>query len=109
VTLMRTTAEECAAMGRWIGAKLNEMEGPVRFLLPEGGVSALDAPGQPFHDPGAREALFAALESTVRQTSNRRLVRLRHHINDPAFATALADAFREIAGGRPQRRKQARR
>ena len=54
VTLMRTTPEECAAMGRWIGARLNEMEGPVRFFLPEGGVSALDAPGQPFDDPGAR-------------------------------------------------------
>jgi hypothetical protein len=39
-------------MGRWIGGRLNEMEGPVRFFLPEGGVSALDAPGQPFHDPG---------------------------------------------------------
>ena len=108
VTLMRTTAEECAAMGRWIGDKLNAMEGPVRFLLPEGGVSALDAPGQPFHDPRAREALFAALEGTVRQTGNRRLVRLPHHVNDPAFAAALVAAFREIAGGRPQRRLERR-
>ena len=109
VTLMRTTAEECAAMGRWIGARLNAMEGPVRFLLPEGGVSALDAPGQPFHDPRAREALFAALEETVRQSGNRLLVRLPYHINDPAFAAALVGAFREIAGGRPQRRQEARR
>jgi uncharacterized protein (UPF0261 family)/ABC-type branched-subunit amino acid transport system ATPase component len=108
VTLMRTTAEECTAMGRWIGAKLNEMEGPVRFLLPEGGVSALDAAGQPFHDPRAREALFAALEDTVRQTGNRRIVRLPHHINDPAFAAALVAAFREIAGGRAQRREARR-
>ena len=45
-------------MGRWIGERLNAMEGPVRFLLPEGGVSALDAPGKPFHDPGADAALF---------------------------------------------------
>ena len=51
VTLMRTTAEENERMGRWIGERLNRMEAPVRFLLPEGGVSALDAPGQPFHDP----------------------------------------------------------
>ena len=109
VTLMRTTAEECAEMGRWIGARLNQMEGPVRFLLPEGGVSALDAPGQPFHDPRAREALFTALEATVRQAGNRQLVRLPHHINDPAFAAALVAAFREIAGGRPQRRQEARR
>ena len=46
VTLMRTTAEENERMGRWIGERLNRMEGPVRFLIPEGGVSLLDQPGQ---------------------------------------------------------------
>ena len=46
ITLMRTTPEENAAMGRWIGDKLNQMTAPVRFFLPEGGVSMLDAPGQ---------------------------------------------------------------
>ena len=53
VTLMRTTREENRGDGRWIGERLNRMEGPVRFLLPEGGVSLLDAPGKPFHDPEA--------------------------------------------------------
>ncbi len=48
ITLMRTTPEECTRMGRWIGERLNRMEGQVRFFLPEGGVSALDAPGQAF-------------------------------------------------------------
>src|SRR5690606_32460177 len=51
VTLMRTTVEECRRIGAWIAARLDRCTGPVRFLLPEGGVSALDAPGQPFHDP----------------------------------------------------------
>ena len=46
VTLMRTTPAESVAIGRWIGEKLNQMDAPVRFFLPEGGVSALDAPGQ---------------------------------------------------------------
>ena len=54
ITLMRTTPEECTRMGRWIGERLNRMEGQVRFFLPEGGVSALDAPGKPFHDLAAR-------------------------------------------------------
>ena len=54
VTLMRTTPDENAAMGRWIGERLNLMEGPVRFLLPEGGVSALDEAGKPFFDTAAR-------------------------------------------------------
>ena len=75
-------------MGRWIGERLNRMEAPVRFLLPEGGVSALDAPGQPFHDPAADAALFKALEQTVRRTSSRQLIRLPYHINDPQFAAA---------------------
>ncbi|MGH6904796.1 MAG: Tm-1-like ATP-binding domain-containing protein [Geminicoccaceae bacterium] len=97
VTLMRTTAKENRSMGEWIGTKLNACEGEVRFLIPEGGVSMIDAPGQPFHDPAADAALFAALEATVGQTPRRRLIRLPHHLNDPAFAQALVASFREIA------------
>ncbi len=112
VTLMRTTAEECAEMGRWIGGRLNEMEGPVRFFLPEGGVSALDAPGQPFHDDRARTALYDALEGTVRQTANRQLIRRPEHINDPGFAAHVVETFHTLHGApRPTRRnaKEARR
>ncbi len=96
VTLMRTTAEENRRMGRWIGEKLNQMEGPVRLLLPEGGVSALDAPGHAFWDPEADAALFSAIAETVRVTANRQIIRLPHHINDPAFAAALAEHFRAL-------------
>jgi uncharacterized protein (UPF0261 family)/ABC-type branched-subunit amino acid transport system ATPase component len=109
VTLMRTTPEENAAIGHWIGNKLNQTTAPVRFFLPEGGVSMLDAPGQPFHDPAADQALFAALEATVRQTATRQLIRLPNHINDPAFAAELVRAFRSLHGGsRPQRRQLSR-
>lgn len=101
ITLMRTSAEENARMGRWIGEKLNRCNGPVRFLLPEGGVSRLDTPGQPFHDPDADAALFEALESTVQQNAGRRLIRLPHNINDPAFADALVAQFRELTGTAP--------
>lgn len=103
VTLMRTTAEENDRMGRWIGARLNLMDGPVRFLLPEGGLSQLDAPGQAFHDPRADAALFRALEETVHQTGTRQLLRLPHHVNDPAFADALVAAFEAVAGARAPR------
>lgn len=96
VTLMRTTPAECEEIGRWIAEKLNACDGPVRFLIPEKGVSALDAPGQPFHDPQADAALFGALEATLRQTPSRRLTRLPLHINDPEFAAALVRDFREI-------------
>jgi uncharacterized protein (UPF0261 family) len=108
VTLMRTTAEENDRMGRWIGERLNRMDGPVRFLLPEGGVSALDAPGRPFWDQQADAALFRALEQTVRQTANRQLVRVPRHINDPEFAAAAVAAFRSISGRTSRRRVVAR-
>lgn len=97
VTLMRTTAEECRTIGAWIGAKLNRCDGPVRFLIPEKGISALDIDGGPFHDAVADAALFAAIEDTVRQTADRRVIRLPLHINEAAFADAAVAAFREIA------------
>ena len=97
VTLMRTTPAENTAMGEFIAGKLNRMEGPVRFLLPEGGVSLIDAPGKAFWDPAADQALFAAIESRFRAAPNRRLIRLRYNINDPEFAQALVDQFRDIA------------
>ena len=96
VTLMRTTAEECAAIGAWIGRKLNACYGPLRFLLPLRGVSALDLEGGAFQDPEADAALFQALRDTVQQTDTRRLVELDLHINDPAFAEAAVAHFHEI-------------
>jgi uncharacterized protein (UPF0261 family) len=98
VTLMRTTAAENREIGAWIAERLNRCDGPLRFLIPEHGVSALDAPGQPFYDPAADAALFDALLDNIRQTDRRRAVRLPLHINDEAFSAALVDAFREIAG-----------
>jgi uncharacterized protein (UPF0261 family) len=96
ITLMRTTPEENIQMGRFIGEKLNQMNGVVRFILPEGGISALDAPGQPFWDPAANKALFGALEETVRTTANRQLVRTPYHINDPKFANLVIKTFRSF-------------
>ncbi|GAA3043471.1 Tm-1-like ATP-binding domain-containing protein [Pseudonocardia yunnanensis] len=96
VTLMRTTRAECVEIGRFLARKLNACEGPVRFLLPTGGVSALDAPGQAFWDPETDEALFATLEAEVKQTDQRRVVRLPHHVNDPEFAAAIVSAWQEV-------------
>ena len=96
VTLMRTTAEESRIMGAWIAERLNRCEGEVRFLIPEGGVSAIDAPGQPFHDPEADRVLFETIEKNLVQTDHRRLIRLPHHINDPEFSAALVDEFHAI-------------
>jgi uncharacterized protein (UPF0261 family) len=99
VTLMRTTPEENSRIGHWIGERLNECDGDVRFLIPERGVSAIDAPGAAFYDPLADAALFDALEATIRPTARRLLIRLPYHINDPEFADALVAHFKDIAAG----------
>jgi uncharacterized protein (UPF0261 family) len=97
VTLMRTTVEENQKIGAWIAGKLNRCEGEVRFLIPERGVSAMDAPGEPFYDPAADAALFGAVADNLRETSRRKLIRLPLHINEPAFSAALVENFRAIA------------
>jgi uncharacterized protein (UPF0261 family)/ABC-type branched-subunit amino acid transport system ATPase component len=105
VTLMRTTVDENRRIGEFIATKLNAMRGPVRFLIPEGGVSAIDKPGQPFHDPAANAALFTAIEQGFRPGPNRRLQRLPLHINDEAFAHALVAAWRDVTSNDAARRR----
>lgn len=97
VTLMRTTAEDCAAIGTWIADKLNKATGRVIVLLPEKGVSALDIVDGPFWDPEAQAALFAAIEHRLLATETRQIRRLPHHINDPAFSAAAAEAYLSIS------------
>ncbi|WP_447870392.1 Tm-1-like ATP-binding domain-containing protein [Serratia fonticola] len=96
VTLMRTTPEENYQLGVWIGNKLNLCEGPVRFIIPEGGFSALDAPGQPFFDPQARQAFAEGLESTLIQTAQRQIIKAPHHINAPEFCSLVIAQFQNV-------------
>ena len=95
VTLMRTTPEENRLFASWMAGKLEKAKGPVVLLIPEKGVSALDAEGQAFHDPAADAALFDGLESGLRGNPLVRIVRLPLHINDPAFAAALVDEYQK--------------
>jgi uncharacterized protein (UPF0261 family) len=87
VTLMRTTADECREIARRIAAQLNRATAPVTLVLPLGGVSMIDAPGQPFHDPEADRALFETLRASVAPSV--RVVEVDAHINDPLFADTL--------------------
>jgi uncharacterized protein (UPF0261 family) len=99
VTLMRTTPEENRRIARWIAAKINRSHSPVRILIPEKGVSMLDAPGQPFHDPEADSALFEELTASVKQDAGRVIRRLPCHINDDAFVSALVAEYLSLNGG----------
>jgi uncharacterized protein (UPF0261 family) len=97
ITLMRTTPEECAELGRRIARKLSQATGPVALFIPLQGVSMIDAPGQPFHDPEADRALFEALREGAGK--NVELVEMDCNVNDDAFATAMAGKLVELMGG----------
>jgi uncharacterized protein (UPF0261 family) len=77
---------------RWRQAK-----GPWCLLIPELGVSALDAPGKPFEDPQANAALFETLEKLLPSSELHRVERVACHINDPIFARTIAERFLELA------------
>lgn len=96
VTLMRTTPAENTAIGEFIAHKLNACEGPVRLLLPMGGVSMLDADGGPFWDPAADQALFSAIEKNLVTTDDRHLLKVDANINDPDFAALVIGQFDEV-------------
>lgn len=93
VTLMRTTPDENRAIGQFIGGKYRNAKGPVSVLIPEAGVSALDAPNSAFFDPEADAILFETLADSLTDSAHCSICRLPLHINDPAFADALTAEF----------------
>jgi uncharacterized protein (UPF0261 family) len=93
VTLMRTTADECAEIGAEIGRKVAAATGPAAILLPLQGVSAIDREGESFDDSDARQALFEAVRENRGDVS---LIELDNHINDEAFAEAAANKLIEL-------------
>ena len=98
VTLMRTTVDENRQIGAWIGRKLEQAQGKWTLVLPLGGVSALDAPGKPFHSPEALAALVAGLTSQLSPKSGHTVVESLLHINDPAFAETLVAEYHKLIG-----------
>ncbi|MEA5016790.1 MAG: Tm-1-like ATP-binding domain-containing protein [Candidatus Limiplasma sp.] len=94
VTLMRTNEEESAELGRILAEKANASPAPVAFLLPEGGLSILDAPGQRFWDPQADRALFEAIRRHAK--ADIPIVKADENINDPAFARRAVGLLMEI-------------
>lgn len=94
VTLMRTTEDENAQLGKMIVHKLSDTRGPVIIVLPLRGVSAVDAPGQPFHHPRANQSLFAAIREAA--PPHVRVVEVDAHINDSVFAEQLVAEFLEM-------------
>ncbi len=102
VTLMRTTKQENEQLGRIIAKKLNMCQVPSALFLPLKGVSGIDAPGKPFHGPEENRCLFNAL----RENMNNDLVEIverEQHINDEAFAIAMAQKLIDLMENNAQR------
>jgi uncharacterized protein (UPF0261 family) len=107
VTLMRTTPEECAELGRIIAHKLNKARGPVALFIPLRGVSMIATQGGAFYDPVADRALVDNLK--VELQSNVEVHELDMDINDPRFAQAMAsrlDVFVSTQAARPRHHRQ---
>jgi uncharacterized protein (UPF0261 family) len=99
VTLMRTTVKEMAELGARVGRKAAAATGPTEVFWPDRGVSALDADGQAFFDPAADAACRDALDGELR-AAGQAMQRIDAHINDPAFATAMAGRLHQMIQGR---------
>nr|XP_027187193.1 uncharacterized protein LOC101490281 [Cicer arietinum] len=93
VSLMRTTVDENRKFADFIANKLNSSSSKICVCLPEKGISALDAPGNPFYDPEATDTLLHELQRLIQTDDNRQVKVYPHHINDLEFANALVDAF----------------
>jgi uncharacterized protein (UPF0261 family) len=93
VTLMRTTPDESAELGRRIGRKLSAATGPVTVFVPLRGVSLIDVEGEVFYDREADRALFDALRDALDPAVDVR--ELDADVNDPSFARAMADTLHE--------------
>lgn len=94
VTLMRTTPEENAKIGRILAEKANKSSGPVAFFLPLKGLSMLDAPDKEFWWPEANQALFDAIKGNLK--SETPIYELDCNINDDEFADAIANKMLEL-------------
>lgn len=98
VTLMRTTAEECAELGRRLATRVSgessagatESTAPAAIFLPLKGISAISTEGGPFHDPAADAALFDAVRRHV-DHDRVEIVEIDTDINDPDFAAAMVE------------------
>jgi len=104
VTLMRTTPEECAELGRIIARKLNQARGPLAVFIPLRGVSMISKEGGPFYDPEADRALVENLKANLRPDIE--VHEWDTDINDPAFARAMAERLDELIRARAAARAE---
>jgi uncharacterized protein (UPF0261 family) len=94
VTLMRTNVEENTALGKLLADKLNSSTSPVTVMIPQKGISQVDAEGEIFHGPAENKALFDSIKNNA--VSSIPVIEVDAHINDEAFSIALVKQLLKI-------------
>ncbi|WP_390894115.1 Tm-1-like ATP-binding domain-containing protein [Photorhabdus kleinii] len=83
-------------METWIAEKLNQCEGKVKFIIPEGGFSALDIKDEPFYNHDNNQSLIQDFAATLIETENRQLIKSPHHVNSPDFCQQVINEYRQM-------------
>jgi uncharacterized protein (UPF0261 family) len=91
LTLVRLTVDEMAELGRMFARKANLSTGPTEVVVPMGGFSVPDAPGDVFWNPEADGAFLAALRSEL--ADHVTLTVRDEHINDDGFIDYVLTAL----------------
>lgn len=94
VTLMRTTPDECAQLGRLLAERVTALDAPAVLLLPLRGISSIAVEGGVFHDREADEALFSAIDGHLGR--HVRLEEIDTNINDAAFAARAVELLKGL-------------
>ena len=100
-THVRSSADEMAAVARWIAERLNAAQGARAVLVPEQGYSMLNRRGQVLYDEAANRAFAAAMVESLAPEVE--LISLDAHINDASFAAAVVDTFLRLRAAQPGR------
>ncbi|MCI8326436.1 MAG: UPF0261 family protein [Lachnospiraceae bacterium] len=95
VTLMRTTVSENQEIGSMLASKWNEAKTNMTVLLPEKGVSMIDADGQPFDGPEERKSLFRAIREGI-DNQYVEILDMDCNINDKEFAETAAQKLVDL-------------
>lgn len=89
--LVRASHEEMIELGHIFARKLNQTKGKVRVIVPTLGLSIPNTPGGVFWHPEADADFLKTLSAQLR--ADIPISTLPHHVNDPAFGVAVAEAF----------------
>jgi len=95
-TLLRTTPEENATLGKWLGEKMSQSKGPSILVLPLRGFSEYDREGGVFYDPAADRAFMDAAVAALGDRVS--VVKVDARINDPACADRAVNLLLGLMG-----------